>query len=696
VTSLSDLAWPVARAPEALDALARAAHLLPASAPPVEGVLRSDLSRAVGDAAAALGLVADEIPLAAGALEEALARSAPVLLKPADDPRLVALLKATRQDAVVLTPEGRRRLISRSELRALLTNDEDSPDDPPLSGVLEDAGFAGAQAERVAAALRRERASDRPWGRAFALAPSAALSLRAALVRRRLPRAAAVALAAAAAEAAVLAAAWWVLGRAALSGDLSAGWLAAFFLLLFTTVPLQAWGRLAQGGLAITFGGALRARLHAGALKLPPEEARREGSGRVLGRMFESARLEFFGLGAAFSALAALIQLPFALWVLSRGAAPAAGPLLLAAATLAVGFATATAFGRLRAWSLLRTEHTHGLVELMLGHRTRLAQGPPQADADTELARLLAAARAADGAVLPLVAVVPRAFLVAGVLAQGLAALSAPPLGVLAVGIGGVLLGHGALQVLCLGARDVCVAVLAWRQVDALSRAAQQRTPASSAALPRLAAAAEHAPTVIDARGVGFRYPQRTAAALAHVDLVLRAGERVLLEGPSGAGKSTLAALLGGLRRPTEGALLLRGLDHRTWGDAQWKRQVALAPQFQENHVFVAPLAFNLLMGRRWPPSPGDLREADEVCRELGLGALLDRMPAGLMQPVGDTGWQLSHGERARVFLARALLQDAELVVLDETFAALDPATLRDALACARRRAPTLLVVAHP
>ncbi len=112
--------------------------------------------------------------------------------------------------------------------------------------------------------------------------------------------------------------------------------------------------------------------------------------------------------------------------------------------------------------------------------------------------------------------------------------------------------------------------------------------------------------------------------------------------------------------------------------------------------MLLGTFAFNLLMGRRWPPTAADLREAEALCRELGLGELLERMPAGLHQMVGDTGWQLSGGERSRLYLARALLQDADLVVLDESFAALDPESLRQALATTLERAPTLLVVAHP
>jgi ATP-binding cassette subfamily B protein len=123
---------------------------------------------------------------------------------------------------------------------------------------------------------------------------------------------------------------------------------------------------------------------------------------------------------------------------------------------------------------------------------------------------------------------------------------------------------------------------------------------------------------------------------------------------------------------------------------------VATAPQYHQNHILAAPLLFNLLLGRNWPLMPGDAQEAAAVCEELGLGPLLARMPAGMMEMVGDTGWQLSQGERSRVYLARAILQQAPLVILDESFAALDPETLELCLQCVLKRAPSLLVIAHP
>jgi ATP-binding cassette, subfamily B, bacterial len=197
-------------------------------------------------------------------------------------------------------------------------------------------------------------------------------------------------------------------------------------------------------------------------------------------------------------------------------------------------------------------------------------------------------------------------------------------------------------------------------------------------------------------RDLNFRHLNRRELALEACNLEIRRGERLLLEGPSGGGKSTLASLLAGLRTPESGVLLLWGFDRKTVDTTQWRQRVVVVPQFHENHIITGTLAFNLLMGRRWPPEPGDLAAAETVCSELGLGELLERMPAGLQQMVGESGWQLSHGERSRLYIARAILQDADLVILDESFGALDPESLQVTMQCVLKRVPTLLVIAHP
>jgi ATP-binding cassette subfamily B protein len=320
---------------------------------------------------------------------------------------------------------------------------------------------------------------------------------------------------------------------------------------------------------------------------------------------------------------------------------------------------------------------------------------------DQALARYLERSTTMDRTAAWLIAVVPRGWLVLSLL--GLAPAFVAGRGspaALAIGLGGMLLAYRAFHKLATGMWHLAGAAIAWEQVAPLFKAAARPevggTPAFALTPGTGTGGSDGAPAVLEAHELIFRYRDRGAPVLQGCNLRIRAGDRLLLEGPSGGGKSTLAALLSGLRVPESGLLLLRGLNRQTLGAEGWRRRVVAAPQFHENHVLTETFAFNLLMGRRWPPQPADVEAAESICRELGLDDLLSRMPAGLLQMVGETGWQLSHGERSRLYMARALLQEANLVILDESFAALDPETLHRCLSCVLKRAATVLVIAHP
>ena len=321
---------------------------------------------------------------------------------------------------------------------------------------------------------------------------------------------------------------------------------------------------------------------------------------------------------------------------------------------------------------------------------------------DNALDRYLELARRMDAHAMRLVAIAPRGWIVLGLLGllPAFAAGSSSP-GALAVAVGGVLLAHRALRKLMVGFASLAGATIAWRAVAPIFHAAalaeRPLGPEPAAPRPRpRSAEKDMALPILEARELVFRYRDRGEPVLRGCTLRLHPGDRVLIEGSSGGGKSTLGGVLAGLREPESGLLLLDGLDQKTLGREGWRRRVVAAPQFHENHVFASTFAFNLLMGRAWPPAPADLALAETICRELDLGPLLERMPAGLQQMVGETGWQLSHGERSRLFVARALLQEGEVVVLDESFAALDPRTLRRSMDCVLSRANALVMIAHP
>jgi ATP-binding cassette, subfamily B, bacterial len=178
------------------------------------------------------------------------------------------------------------------------------------------------------------------------------------------------------------------------------------------------------------------------------------------------------------------------------------------------------------------------------------------------------------------------------------------------------------------------------------------------------------------------------------VSASVRQGERVLIEGPSGAGKSTMLAIMAGLR-PADGGEVTWSAVPDGAGGHRPPRVIAV-PQFHRNHVFTGTVSFNVLMGRGWPAHAVDERMAEDICRELGLGPLLDRMPSGMGQMLGETGWRLSHGERSRIFIARALAQQPDVLLLDESLTALDAQTTHDCVDAIMSRCPTVVLVAHP
>jgi ATP-binding cassette subfamily B protein len=335
----------------------------------------------------------------------------------------------------------------------------------------------------------------------------------------------------------------------------------------------------------------------------------------------------------------------------------------------------------------------------MVGHRTRLAQEPSESwheREDQSVDGYLAASERLDRSAPWMAAFIARGWLVVGIGAIAPSFARATfTLEHLAIALGAVLLAYRGFQKLGAGAPLVVQAFVAAAQAVPLLQAAARTGPPVAASLAGASSRRVDRELVIEGRDLVSRYDDRLEPTPRGCSLQIRAGDRILLDGPSGSGKSTLASLLAGVRTPASGVLLADGLDRTSLRRDGWRRIVAMAPQFHENHLVTGPLAFNLLLGRPGAIGDADIQEAEAVCEELGLGDLLRRMPAGIMQQVGEGGWQLSHGERSRVYVARALLQDADVVILDEGFAALDASNLQRAIECVDRRAHAVLAIAH-
>jgi ATP-binding cassette subfamily B protein len=202
--------------------------------------------------------------------------------------------------------------------------------------------------------------------------------------------------------------------------------------------------------------------------------------------------------------------------------------------------------------------------------------------------------------------------------------------------------------------------------------------------------------------GVAFAYPGANRPVLDGVDLHLRQGERIALVGENGAGKTTLTRLLLGLYRPTTGRITVDGIDLREIDPRDWRRECTAV--FQDYVCYLTTVGENIayadvsLLGNGTPefdvestnadrPSTRPAPDVDAVpaqphprvvhaARLSGAAAVAEALPSGYATPLGKEfagGVELSTGQWQRLALARAYVRDAQVVVLDEPTAALDP-----------------------
>ena len=190
---------------------------------------------------------------------------------------------------------------------------------------------------------------------------------------------------------------------------------------------------------------------------------------------------------------------------------------------------------------------------------------------------------------------------------------------------------------------------------------------------------------------VSFAYRQGSRPALREVSLELRPGEKLGVVGPSGAGKSTLVSLMLRFADPQQGRVLLGGRDIRTIPLHLLRRHVAVVAQ--DMYLFYGTIADNLRMAK----PEATLEEIERAARAANVHEFIAGLPDGYDTVVGERGVRLSGGERQRIAIARAILKDAPILVLDEALSSVDAqseAVINEALR-KLMEGRTTLIIAH-
>ncbi|KPA16365.1 ABC transporter, ATP-binding protein [Candidatus Magnetomorum sp. HK-1] len=697
---LLSLTWPINRLNEAANILVQRAGLVSESlsefAPP-QNFDNISLDCWFEDFTFQAGLESVSVESKYAQIEDMIIHAGPAIIRvfdQANQPYFFAILKGGWKRISIITPESKIIKIDLEIVKKFLCNNLEAPVKKSIEKLLDKTDISDVQKSSACKAMLFQKLSSKTIDGCWIISLSPGADLFKWLRQLRIPRYFFSMLGCEAIGNIMMIFSWLIIGKMIFQLNYNLELFTIWALLLLSVVPFKLYSQWCQCQISMNTGAFFKQRLLFGSMHLKQDEIRNQGPGQFMGRVMESEAFESMALDGGFDVIIFIINFIISLWLLSIGCGWEISLVLISWMICCVVFCLIN-YHFTDTWIRHFRDMTNNIIERISGYRTRIVQEKIESwhdEEDLELSKYQQLSEKMDNIALILNPVLTRGWMFLSIACIYL--FKPETIEHLLISLGGILIANQAFSLLISGFSSFVVLLCSWQQVKPLFNSAVQYKNE----IPHNIDSdyiKELSNPLIAIHDISYSYIKDTNFKLEISDLAISKGDRILLEGPSGGGKSTLSSIISGQRLPDTGLIFLKGYDAKQIGSIRWRRHVVLSPQFHENYLFTTSFAFNLLMGRSWPPKQEDLKDAEKICLNLGLGELLEKMPQGFEQMLGESGWQLSHGEQSRVFIARALLQSSEILIFDESFMPLDSKNFEIVMNCVLENEAGLIIVAH-
>ncbi|MBP9707776.1 MAG: ABC transporter ATP-binding protein [Oligoflexales bacterium] len=476
----------------------------------------------------------------------------------------------------------------------------------------------------------------------------------------------------------------------------------AWGMLLFTAIPLNTFLVYKFGNMGLVFAVYFRQFLLAKVLNIPRAEVRQKGIGGFLGAMAEADKVDVTVIQGANYLIVGAIQITILLTLIFMHPVLWYFGIALAIWISIMFYYNYRFYVNSLVWAFQRLNISSSIFEKMQGLLTERLQRDKrdiEKEDDLSMSNYYNVSKQYDNASIRNEFLIDAAWTpLSCLLLLPLIFIDEANTSTFVTGVGFVILSSIVIMLLIEGLGFIGEALVAYRQIEkVVGGFSAKQIKQTTSFVESVVAVADGSdqPEILKIRDLDFRYKDQNRLVLDGCNFSVKLNDKILLGGKSGGGKSTLAKIMNLENDPLHGSVVLNGLDRSAWHNFQWRKKVVYIPQFHNNHIFSGSVAFNLLIARQWPAQKSDLVRMRSICSDLGLDDVLRSMPQGIWQLLGESGWQLSHGEKSRFYIARGILQDPDILILDESLASVDPDTADMVLSAIDKYTKTCIMIAH-